>query len=245
MNKLWKYIIMSSAVVISAIVLAVAYTNKSRSESGTISVTGLGETEFTSDMIVINGNITVSNVDAAEGYRLIEQDRRRVMEFLNSRGVATENVSFSMLRTDKQWTSFFEEGNYMGERFSHYELSQAFTIESQSVDMVETAARELTSLIGEGISISVSEPMYYYTMLDDVKHTLIAEAAADARARAELIASNSGVELEALSSSRAGVFQITAATGDEEFSAGGSFNLSSRDKKARVTVRSEYKIKSK
>ena len=30
---------------------------------------------------------------------------------------------------------------------------------------------------------------------------------------------------------------------DEEFLAGGSFNLSSREKKARVTVRAEYKIK--
>ena len=72
---------------------------------------------------------------------------------------------------------------------------------------------------------------------------MLAAAAADARERAQNIAESSEAMLGELKMSRAGVFQITAATGDEEFSAGGSFNLSSREKKARVTVRSEFKIK--
>lgn len=246
MNGLWKYIIISAAVVLSAVVLAVAYTNKTRpTTTGTVSVTGLGEMEFTSDMVVIDGYITVSNADAAEGYRLIEQDKHEIVAFLRKHGVAEQNISFAMLNTNEEWSSVYEDGMYRGESFSHYKLVQHFSIESKDIDIVEVAARELTSLIGEGISISVYEPMYYCTTLDDIKHTLIAEAAADARARAELIASNSGVELDGLRSSRAGVFQITASTGDEEFSAGGSFNLSSRDKKARVTVRSEFNIKSK
>ena len=84
--------------------------------------------------------------------------------------------------------------------------------------------------------------MYYYTGLEDVKLSLLAAAAEDARDRAKNIAESSGSELGKIKLSRAGVFQITAATGDEEFSAGGSFNLSSREKKARVTVRSEFYI---
>ena len=40
-----------------------------------------------------------------------------------------------------------------------------------------------------------------------------------------------------------GVFQITGANTNEEFSAGGSFNTSSRQKKARITMRVEYRIK--
>ena len=67
MNNLWKYIIISSAIVLSAMVLAAAYTQRSRTATGTITVTGLGETEFTSDLIVIDGNIEVENYDAAEG----------------------------------------------------------------------------------------------------------------------------------------------------------------------------------
>ena len=87
--------------------------------------------------------------------------------------------------------------------------------------------------------------MYYFSGLESVKLDLLSAAAADAHERAKNIVENSGAELGNLTWSRAGVFQITAATGDEEFSAGGSFNLSSREKKARVTVRAEYKIKHK
>ncbi|MBQ8204630.1 MAG: SIMPL domain-containing protein [Alistipes sp.] len=243
MNNLWKYIIMATAVVLASIVLATAYTQRYRSMTGTITVTGLGETEFMSDMIVIEGSIENENYDAAEGYRGLEEARNRVINFLVSKGVAREAITFNMPYTYELTTSIYEDGNYVGSRFTGYNLTQSFTIESTDVDAVESAARELPSLLAQGIDISVQNPMYYYSKLESVKHNLIAAAAADAHERATQIAINSGAELGNLSMSRAGVFQITAATGDEEFSAGGSFNLSSREKKARVTVRAEYKIK--
>ena len=242
MDKLWKYIILASAVVLSAMVLAAAFTSKSR-EAGTIAVTGLGETEFVSDLIVINADINVNNVDAAAGYAELERQSKRVAEFLASKGIAAESISFAMPSTRECYEDSYSDGNYAGRKFRDYHLSQSFAIESKDVEKAEAAARELTSLIAEGIMVSVSDPLYYYTELESVKHDLIGAAAADARQRAEIIATNSNARLGQLASSRAGVFQITAATGDEEFSAGGSFNLSSREKKARVTVRAEYKIK--
>ena len=245
MNNLWKYIIIASAVVLSAMVLAAAYTQRSRAMTGTIAVTGLGETEFTSDIIVINGSIETENYDAAEGYRKLEQNRNDVISFLVAKGVDVEAINFTMPSTYKLSESVYEDGNYIGSRFAGYNLSQSFSIESNNVEAVENAARELPSLLAKGISIEVYNPQYYFSNLESVKLDLIAAAAADARERALKIAENSDAELGNLATSRAGVFQITAATGDEEFSAGGSFNLSSRDKKARVTVRAEYKIKHK
>lgn len=245
MNNLWKYIIIASAIVLSSIVLSAAYTQRYRSNTGTITVTGLGETQFTSDLIVIEGRIEVENYDAAEGYRTLEQSRESVISFLTSKGVAREAITFNMPSTYKLNESVYENGDYIGSRFVGYNLSQSFTIESREVDTVETAARELPSLLARGITIEVDNPMYYYSGLESVKLDLLAAAAADANERAKKIVENSDAELGNLTWSRAGVFQITAATGDEEFSAGGNFNLSSREKKARVTVRSEYKIKPK
>lgn len=245
MNNLWKYIIIASAIVLSSIVLSAAYTQRYRSNTGTITVTGLGETQFTSDFIVIDGRIEVENYDAAEGYRTLEQSRESVITFLTSKGVAREYITFDMPNTYKLSESVYENGNYIGSRFAGFNLSQSFTIESRDVDTVEAAARELPSLLARGISIEVDNPMYYYSGLESVKLDLLAAAAADANERAKKIVENSDAELGDLIWSRAGVFQITAATGDEEFSAGGNFNLSSREKKARVTVRSEYKIKPK
>uniref|UniRef100_UPI00405687C5 SIMPL domain-containing protein n=1 Tax=Alistipes sp. TaxID=1872444 RepID=UPI00405687C5 len=243
MNNLWKYIIIATAIVLSAVVLATAYTERYRMQSGTITVTGLGETEFTSDLIIVNGSLNVERYDVADGYRQMEQDREKVIKFLKNHGISEECISFAMLSHRETYSSVYQEGKYIGETFDGYYLSQEFTIESKDIDAVEEVARELPSLLAEDINISVYEPMYFYSDLNTLKLDLIAAAAADARDRATQIAMNSNAKLGNLNWSYAGVFQITAATGDEEFSAGGAFNLSSREKKARVTVRAEYKIK--
>ena len=72
---------------------------------------------------------------------------------------------------------------------------------------------------------------------------LIETASADARMRAEKIARNAGTKIGRVASARMGVFQITGANTNEEFSAGGSFNTASRQKKARITMRVEYRVK--
>jgi hypothetical protein len=242
MDKLWKHIILASAIVLAAIVLASAYTQRYRLQTGTITVTGLGETEFTSDIIIVKGEISVENFDSAEGYNSLERDRNKVIAFIEQLGLSKDDISFAMLSSYKMTNSLYQDGKYIGEQFAGYKLKQEFTIESRDIDAVERVARELASLMANGINIEVYEPSYYYSELNALKLDLIAAAAADARERASLIATNSGSELGQLTWSTAGVFQITAATGDEEFSAGGAFNLTSREKKARVTVRAEYKI---
>ena len=243
MNNLWKYIILAMGFVLAAIVVAAAYTQGHKPAMGTITVTGLGETEFTSDLIVIQGEIEAEKYDAAEAYRVLEHNRERVISFLKEKGVAQECISFNMPYISELSRSVYENGDYVGSQFAGYNISQSYTIESKSVDITESAARELPSLIAEGIDISVRNPMYYYTGLEDVKLSLLSAAAADARDRAMNIAKSSEATLGELKLSRAGVFQITAATGDEEFSAGGSFNTSSRQKKARITMRIEYRVK--
>lgn len=242
MKNLWKYIIIATAIVLSAVVLATAYTQRYRTATGTITVTGLGETEFTSDLIIVEGRLNVESYNAADGYNQMDADRKKVVNFLKKHNIAEEDVNFAMLTHHEQYNSVYQEGKYIGEEFAGYSLTQEFTIESKDIDAVESVARELTSLLADGINISVEEPMYFYSDLNALKLDLIAAAASDARERAELIATNSNAKLGHLNWSSAGVFQITAATGDEEFSAGGAFNLSSREKKARVTVRAEYKI---
>ena len=108
---------------------------------------------------------------------------------------------------------------------------------------MESVSREISALIAQGVSLEASAPDYYYTKLDDVKLSLIEKASADARLRAAKIADNAGTRLGAVKSARMGVFQITGANANEEFSAGGSFNTSSRNKKARITMRIEYRVK--
>lgn len=238
-----KFIIPGIAAIVCAFVLGNAYTYKFRAQD-TVVVTGLGETEFASDLIVWSGAITAEAANAAAGYAQIETSKRKVQEYLAAKGIPAEAVVFDFVNVNKQFAPVYNAGgSWAGQRFTGYELRQRFTVESEEVDKVEAVSREMSSLIAQGVSIEAYQPDYYYTRLDDVKLSLIERASADARTRAEKIAANAGAKIGKVRSARMGVFQITGANTNEEFSAGGSFNTSSRQKKARITMRIEYRIK--
>ena len=238
-----KYIVIAVAAVACAFMLARAYTYKYLSQD-TIVVTGLGETEFTSDLIVWTGVLTAEAPNAAAGYAQIEASKAKVQDYLTAKGLPAEAVVFEFVNVDKQYTAVYNaNGNWAGQRFSGYQLRQRFSVESTEVEKVETISREISSLIAQGVAIEAYAPDYYYTKLDDVKMGLIETASADARTRAEKIARNAGTKIGNVASARMGVFQITGANSNEEFSAGGSFNTSSRNKKARITMRIEYRIR--
>ena len=238
-----KYVIVGLAIVLSAWLLGRAYTYKYRSQD-TVVVTGLGETEFASDLIVWNGEISCTTQNVASGYAQLERDKQMVLEFITSRGIPAESVVFRFVNVNKETEPIYNaNGNYTGSRFSGYRLSQSFTVESSDVDKVEGISRDISKLIAQGVSIDAYNPDYYYTKLDNVKLALIEQASADARARAEKIAENAGAAIGRVASARMGVFQITGANANEEYSAGGSFNTSSRQKKARITMRVEYRVK--
>ena len=238
-----KYLILGVTAIVCVVLLGRYYTYKYRAQE-TVTVTGLGETEFTSDLIVWPGGLTAEAENVARGHAEIEAGKAKDQKDLAERGLPAEAVVFEFVNVEKQYTAIYNaNGNWAGQRFTGYRLRQRFTVESSDVEKVETVSREISSLIAQGVSIEAYAPDYYYTKLDDVKMGLIETASADARTRAEKIARNAGAKLGRVASARMGVFQITGANTNEEFSAGGSFNTSSRQKMARITMRLEYRVK--
>ena len=126
-------------------------------------------------------------------------------------------------------------------QFSGYILSQDVTIESKELDKIEKASRQISDLISQGIELSSSNPNYYYSKLEDLKLELIAQASENAQQRAENIAKKSGAKLGDLKQADLGIFQITGKNDNEEYSYGGAFNTTSRQKTAQITVRTSYK----
>lgn len=234
--------VIAVAVVICALILGGAYKYKYK-EQHTIIVTGLGETEFVSDLIVWRGWIVADSKSITEGYAMLEDSKNKVEEFITSKGVEADDIVFMFVNNFKNMEPIYQDGNYVGQRFTGYTLRQQFTVESTNVEAVENISREISALLAQGVQIESSQPDYYYTKLNDLKLELIEQSTADARARATKIANEAGTKLKKLKSARMGVFQITGANTNEEFAAGGSFNTSSKNKKAQVTMRLEYKIK--
>ncbi len=243
MNVKFANVIIAIAIISSAYILASAYTYKYKSQE-TIVVTGLGETEFSSDLIVWECRLTVETTNVEEGYASLERDKKMVNDFISKQGVADSAVNYNFVQVNKMTESTYgANGNYTGQKFKGYQLIQPITIESKEIDLIEGLTRDISSLIAQGVMIEAFSPSYFYTKLDDLKLALIEGASADARQRAEKIAINSNAKLGALKEARMGVFQITGANSNEEYLAGGSFNTRDRNKKARVTMRVEYRVK--
>ncbi|SHM93648.1 hypothetical protein SAMN04488057_104448 [Cyclobacterium lianum] len=235
-------IIFALSILGSAIVLGNAY-RKRNLEATRISVTGLGETDFISDLIVWEGVFEKQSTTLGVAYSGLESDRLIVTEYLKSKGIDAGEIVFSAVQTRQNTRAeYTDEGRYMGETFLGYTLSQTISIESREVEKVEKTAREITELLNKEIQFYSQAPRYYFTQLADLKIELISRATEDARIRAEKIAENSGAALGKLISANMGIFQITGQNSGEDYSWGGTFNTSSKAKTASITMKLDYRI---
>ena len=236
-------VIIAVALIITAVIVAGAYKSKFN-KPVTISVTGLAEKSFASDLIVWRGEYQRKSPDLKAAYALIKNDETNVSQYLKSNEIEDKEIVFSSISIEKEFDiKRNEAGKQISSVFAGYKLSQTVTVESTNINRVEVVSREVTKLIESGIEISSLEPSYFYTKLSELKIDLLAKASADAKKRAETIAVNSGGALGKILRADMGVFQITAPNSNEDFSYGGAFNTSSKNKKASITIRINYSIK--
>ena len=114
---------------------------------------------------------------------------------------------------------------------------------SNNLPIVERVYQKISELYGSGINFSSEKPLYYYTRLNDLKMEMLNRASANAYERAQTIAKGSDASVGALVSSSMGVFQIVGLNSDDEYSWGGTFNTSSKEKVASITVRTTYRVR--
>ncbi|WP_035464458.1 SIMPL domain-containing protein [Algoriphagus vanfongensis] len=235
-------IIFAIAIVLAAVVLGNAVINRNRPQ-GTVNVTGLGESNFTSDLIVWEGNFSRESSEIQTAYSNLEKDRKAITSYLDSKGISSSQIIFNAVITNPQYRqNYSNDGRYLGQTFIGYQLNQSIKIESKDVEKVEKISREVTELLNQGIAFYSQEPRYYYTDLESLKLEMIAKATEDARIRAEKIAENSGSKLSDLISANMGVFQITGQNSGEDYSWGGAFNTSSKNKTASITMKLVFEV---
>lgn len=230
------------AIVIAAALFSQSFRLPFRKQD-TISVTGLASTDFSSDLIVWNGSFSRKSLDLKSAYADLKADENNLRKYLLQKGIPEKEVVFSSIAINKEFTYRYDQnGNQTGQEFTGFNLTQRVTVESRDIANVEEVSRQVTELIQQGIEFYSSEPAYYYTKLSDVKLDLLAKASSDARARAEIIAKNSGSALAGLKKATMGVFQITGQNSNEDFSYGGVFNTDSKEKTASITIRMEFQV---
>ncbi len=240
MKNYLKYSIVALTAIVVTLLLANAYKYKNKTAQ-TITVTGLAEQEFVSDQIVWNINYSRTNMDIKLAYAALKDDEKLVKAYLQENGVANKEIVTSSVNVNKDFNNETVDGRSVS-TFNGYTLSQRVTVDSKEVDKVEQLSRSITGLLEKGVELSSSSPSYYYQKLNELKKDLLANASNDAKQRAATIAKNSGAGLGDLVKANMGVFQITGKNSEEDYSYGGSFNTSSKVKKASITVKVDYRI---
>lgn len=236
-------LIIGLAFIIGIFILGKAYQSRSTALE-TIKVTGSAEKDFTSDLIVWKGFYSRKSMDLKSAYTQLKDDETTIRNYLKGKGIMDSNMVFSSININKEFNYKTDpNGRSLGQVFSGYNLTQNVRVESSEVDKIDKISREATELIEQGIEFTSSAPLFYYTKLTDIKMDLLAKASADGKQRAEIIAKNAGSSLGKLKNASLGVFQITGKNTDEDFSYGGTFNTSSRNKTGSITIRMVFAVR--
>lgn len=242
MRSFTGHIIIAVAIIIAVLITAATLKYKFRAGE-TISVTGLAEKDFVSDQIVWSGYFNRNGVDLKTAYDEIKRDEAEIKRYLNTAGIPDSNIVFSSVNMNRNYDQRYDEsGRNIGSIFTGYQLSETVTVDSRNLEKVEQMSREITTLLQQGIELNSSQPSYYYSKLNELKIDLLAKAAEDAKQRAESIATNSGTDIGSLKKANMGVFQITGKNSNEDYSYGGVFNTTSKEKTASITLRVEYEV---
>ncbi len=234
-------IVIGLAIIISTNILGSAW-KKSHLTHNSINVTGMASRDFESDLIVWSGSFQRKEMTTKDAFEKLKEDMAAIKHYLTSKGIAEKEIVFSAVSIKKEFDRVKNNDRSETNVFTGFTLTQRVEIESKSVNKVELVSREVTELIDKGVEFYSDAPRYYYTNLADLKIEMLASATKDARTRAENIAENAGGKIDRLSSADMGIFQITGQNSSDDYSWGGTFNTTSKNKTATITVRLDFAI---
>lgn len=213
--------------LVLAALIATWGVTRLRSADQTIVVTGSARKRITSDLIVWRAGVSYQAPQLSDAYRALTGAVPRVKAYLAGKGVPESQMTVSSISSTTQ-QGRDRDGQETGQIVG-YTLRQTIEIRSTDVDKISRLSREATELINQGILLESMAPEYHYTKLGDLKIQMLAEAARDAKTRAEQIARSVGSRIGAVRAARMGVLQITPADSNEVSDSGMS-DTSSREK---------------
>lgn len=230
------------ALVLSSIIGAWAFTRvKNRDQS--VVVTGSARKRIKSDLVIWRASVSDQSAQLSDTYKALSASVPRVKAYLISKGIPENQITISSITTKKLQAKGRndEEGDASGGRVTGYMLSQELEVRSTDVDKITKVSREVTELINQGILLESKPPEYHYTKLGDLKIEMLAEAAKDAKARAQQIAASTGSKAGSIRSAKMGVLQITPAD-SSEVSDSGMNDITSLEKDITAVVNVSFGV---
>jgi hypothetical protein len=220
-------------------------------DKNNIRITGSAKKRIVSDLIEWSATIESKGNDRTTAYVALKGGTDKVVEFLKAQGIKPNDIKtqsagiseeFEMVREDKVLPGTNVPVRTEIRKSVGFRALQVVSVSSSNVPQIEKASREITSLLGQGIFVTSHSPNYYYTRLGELKLEMLAEAAKDARNRAENILRSAGnTGIGPLVDSSMGIININPANSTQT-STEGNNDTSSYEKDIITIVRAEYKV---
>jgi hypothetical protein len=201
---------LAAALVLSSLVLSSSYL-KAKKLDQTVRVTGSAKKRIKSDLMIWSATVNAEGATLADAYAKLSRDVEKTRVFLVAQGFPENQIAISAISTNTLRAKGSKNEDEPTGKIVSYQLKQALWIRSVEIDKLTEVSRRVTQLINQGILLESAEPEYLYTRLAETKVVILAEAAKDAKERAQQIASSTGSRVGEIRSAEMGVLQITSA----------------------------------
>lgn len=239
MNNTKNTIIISLTILLSSIVLAFSLYNFGF-KNGIVVVKGSSERYVVADKVLWN----ISFVSAGNDLNVINQkildDTAKVKNFLKKFNITDEEINLGQLDFIDMDAREYKDPN----QNNRFIITQTIFVESNNVNAVEKASKNLLDLIQENVylkdSYGAMKPMYIFTKLDEIKNSMIDEATEKAKSSAQQFATNSNVKVGKIKKANQGLFVITGRNKASQYE---NNELYQKEKEIRVVSTIEYYLK--
>ena len=208
MNESPLRTLMLAVALIASAALIGRGLERFRAADRAVNVKGVAERDVKADVGIwpIRFVATDDVLDRAQSK--IEGDRRRVIAFLESRGIDSARTSLQGLEVTDAQANPYQSGPVR----SRFIVAMTVVVRTGDVERVQAASQAVGELVSAGVVISSGPfgggPTYLFTRLNDYKPQMLAEATASARKAAEEFARASKSSVGGIRRASQGVFEI-------------------------------------
>ncbi len=237
-EKLEKLQIVSLGLILAlGLVFAVkAGTNAMSNDK--ITVTGSAYEIVKSDSARLEFEITTRKPSKQLAYNTVKEQLPIVKKYLEEKGITDIEVK----AVNGYFTYKYTPSGSMTNEIAYYNLSQSVVIKSDDVQKIKDISVDVQNLLDKGIDINVTQQLFFYSQLGDLKVKLLQNATTDAKNRAAAMLKATHNKPGKIQSVQMGVFQITPVD-STNVSDMGINDTSTVDKKVTAVANIVFRIK--
>lgn len=208
---------------------------KIKASQDIVEVTGSAKVAVVADYAKLTLSLEAKTglTNQADGYNRIETATQKIVTYLNAQDYTDiETPAPSIFPT-------YSYPQYGEPIMTGHQVTRQIIVRGSDVDGIQKLANSIEPFTGPGYTVSIGSVELTYQNLPETRVTLLTEAIADAKARAEAIAKETGREVGALRTASSGVVQVLPA-GGVDVSDYGTYDTQSLNKEVMVTVRAKF-----